>query len=309
MIMPALTDNAPDSWLSVLGTCENIPGTFFEEITEGRERGRAWSIHKWTAYENPHMKRQWKAELSEMIGSNPDIIHASWFKTHYLNEWCADDDLLIIPAKKLVKVKFVDDGTYNYVLAVDLGYNDANSFTVVAFSERTRRAVIVKSFKEAELDFTDVANKIKEIQRKYNIYKIRIDGANKQGVEEIKKRHHIPMEAAEKTDKAIYLRLIRDDVLTGTLVMDEDNCGELYSEWTQLMWKDSDRSKEDDRCQNHCSDSALYAWRECRHYLYSPPADIPSRDTDDYMTDLEMREGEKMELEEEDSFLGIGEDW
>ena len=309
MIMPALTDNAPDSWLTLLGTCENIPGTFFEEVIEGREKGRAWKVHKWTAYENPHMKKQWTAEMKEMQEHNPNIIHASWFKTHYLNEWCADDDLLIIPAKKLVRTKFVNDGSYNFVLAVDLGYNDANSFTIVAFSEKHRRAVIVKSFKEAELDFTDVANQIKKIQREYNIFKIRIDGANKQGVEEIKKRHHIPMEAAEKTDKAIYLRLMRDDVLTGNLVMNEDDCGELYTEWTQLMWKDSDRAKEDDRCQNHCSDSALYAWRECRHYLYAPPEPPEDENTDEFMDKLEEKEAEKMEQMEEDSFLGIGEDW
>lgn len=309
MIMPALTDNAPDSWLTLLGTCENIPGTFFEEVTEKREKGRDWQIHKWTAYENPHMKKQWAAEMAEMKLHNPNIIHASWFKTHYLNEWCADDDLLIVPAKKVVRTNFVDDGTYTYVLGVDLGYNDANSFTILAASEKHRRAVIVKSFKEPELDLTDVANQIKQLQRKYDIHKIIIDGANKQGVEEIKKRHHIPMEAAEKTDKATYLRLLRDDVLTGNLVMNESNCGELYTEWSQLMWKDSNKEKEDDRCQNHCSDSALYAWRECRHYLYEPPKEKEGKNTDKYMDEIEEREAERMMEAENNSFLGIGEDW
>lgn len=298
MIKPALADNRPNSWLTLLGTCENIPNTFFEEVTEGREKDVPWKVHKWTAYENPHMAKQWKEEIDEAITSNPDVVKASWFKTHYLNEWCADDDLLIIPAKEIKWTDFVgDELDYTYVLGVDLGYNDANAFTIIACHEKRREAIVVKAFKEAELILSEVAQVIKKLQKDYNISKIIIDGANKQGVEEIRKRFGIPLEIAEKQGKATYLHLLKDDILTGNVLLDRNDCGELFTEWSSLMWKDSNKDKEDDRCQNHLSDSTLYAWRFCYHYLWSAIESPPDENSSEFMEELEEREARELERE------------
>ena len=306
MVKPALADLRPNSWLTLLGTCENIPNTFFEGVTEGEEKDVPWKVYKWTAHENPYMARQWKEELEEMLENNPKVKKASWFKTHYLNEWCADDDLLIIPISDCGQVEFINDGHYDFVLGVDVGYNDANAFVVIACHKNKREAIIVKTYKEAELIFSEVAAKIKELQRKYNIYKIVIDGANKQGLMEIRKRFHIPMDIAEKTGKATYLHLLKDDVVTGNVLMDESECGELYTEWSSLMWKDSSRDKEDDRCQNHLSDATLYAWRYCYHYLWEAPENKDDENTDEFMDDLEEKEAEEAERQQkEDAFYNV----
>lgn len=303
MIMPALADLEPFSWLTLLGTCENIPNTFFEQVTEGRERGRAWVTYKWTAYDNPHMVRQWTNEINAILEANPLAKEASWFKTHYLNEWCSDDDLIIIPLnkdKRNYETILPVDKKWFYVLGVDLGYNDATAFSVIAYSHDFPVAYVVKTFKESELDFTGVADKIKNLQKNYPFTKIIIDGANKQGVEEIKVRHGIPLEAAEKSDKATYLHLLRDDVIQAKLRLVEFDTGELTTEWSSLQWKDTDKQKEDDRCQNHLSDATLYAWRFCRHYLFEPTPPSEDPNSDEFMDKLEQKEAEQMRQEAEE---------
>lgn len=305
MVMPALTDLAPNSWLTILGTCENIPNTFFEKVTNGEERGRKWKVYKWTAYENPHMVKQWTAEIKDILKENPLVKDASWFKTHYLNEWCSDDELIIIKLDK-DKRNYADilpqDKKWFYVLGVDLGFNDATAFSVIAYTYKHPEAFVIRTYKESELDFTGVAEHIRNLQRQYPFTKIIVDGANKQGVEEIKNRHHIPLEPAEKSDKATYLRLLRDDVIEARLKVLEFECGELITEWKALQWRDTDKEKEDDRCQNHLSDATLYAWRECRHYMYTPPEKKHDKDSDEFMEELEKKESKqlKKQLEEDE---------
>ena len=301
MIMPALTDLAPHSWLTLLGTAENIPNTFFQSVTDGTETGRKWKVYKWTAHDNPFLKEKWAAEIEEILAANPNAKEASWFRTHYLNEWCSDDDLLIIKMNNALN--FIDElppGDYMYALGVDLGYNDASAFSVIAFSHNLPHCYVIMSFKETMLDITGVAERIKTLQTRYPFYKIVIDGSNKQGVEEMRKRHMLSLEPAEKKGKAMYLRLLRDDLIVGHFKMINGENNELFTEWSGLQWKDSDKEKEDDRCQNYLSDATLYAWRESRHYTFQPPEEKLDVDTDAYMNDLEKRECETMRIKEEE---------
>jgi hypothetical protein len=300
MIDPTLTDLAPNSWFTLAGTCENIPNTFFEKVVSGEETGLPWKVYRWTAYENPHMREQWTKQINLYKKQNPDVVHASWFKTHYLNEWCSDDDLLIIPLSSGNFIEELPKGKWEYVLGVDLGYNDASAFSVVAYSYDSPKAYVIHAQKESGLDFTGVAGQIRELQRKFAISKIVIDGSNKQGVEEIKKRHNIPMDNAEKQGKATYLRLLRDDVLQKNLMILE-GANELVTEWKQLQWKNEERKEEDSRCQNHLSDATLYAWRESRHYTYDPEDAPKDQNSQEFMDELEEMEAEEMRKEAEEN--------
>jgi hypothetical protein len=292
MIKPALIDL--DGSLTMLGTCENIPGTFFERELKGKGlMSSIWKRHIWTTYENPYMAKKWDAEIKEIMTANPLAVNASWFKTHYLNEWCADDDLLIIKHSEAInEATKLPSGEIFYCLGVDLGFNDASSFTVCAYSRNDPNLYVVESFKLSGMDFTDVANTIKRIQGSYDFYRIIVDGAAKQGVEELKNRHGIPLVNAEKADKATFLRMLADDYKQGRIKVFKDQSQQLIQEQSQLMWiKDSD--KEDPRCENHCNDSLLYAWRECRNYLFKPEVSKWTSESDQ-MKEQELREAQEM---------------
>lgn len=290
--------------LILLGTCENIPLTFFEEVTSGKEKG--WSVHKWDTRDNPFMKEQWETQILKMIERNPNVVNTSWYKTHYLNEWCSDDNLLIIKLDSNSCINVIPDRkNYEYILGVDLGYNDASAFSVIAYHDHDKIAYVVESHKQSELDFTGVFREIKLLSVKYPFNKIKIDGANKQGVEELKKRFSLPLESAEKTDKAIFLRLLRDDIIEGNVKIVESRNNELITEWKQLQWDDEKKEHEDPRCQNHLSDSTLYAWREAKHYLATKEEKKPHKDTEEYIEQVWEKEEEKLrlkQLEEEEMY-------
>lgn len=285
MVMPALTD--VNGRLTLLGTAENIPKTFFEAVTTGSEPG--WSIHKWTAFDNPYIAEKWREHIAWIEEFNPTFKLTSEYKTHYLNEWCADDKLLIIKINEKTVVEPIEFNSPTYILGVDIGFNDACAFTLVAFHKASPNLYVVESFKEPELDITDTANRIKTYLRKYPVAKVIIDGANKQGVEEIKNRHHVPLEAAEKQDKASFLKILADDITRQRVHYFRGKCQSLIDEQASLQWEDDTRQREDQRIPNDQNDSFLYAWREARNYLWKEEIKPDSINSDKYMDEFAKR--------------------
>jgi hypothetical protein len=285
MVMPALTD--VNGRLTLLGTAENIPKTFFEAVTTGLEPG--WSIHKWTAFDNPYIAEKWREHIAWIEEFNPTFKLTSEYKTHYLNEWCADDKLLIIKINEGTVVEPIEFNAPTYILGVDIGFNDACAFTLVAFHKASPSLYVVESFKEPELDITDTANRIKTYLRKYPVAKVIIDGANKQGVEEIKNRHHVPLEAAEKQDKASFLKILADDITRQRVHYFRGKCQSLIDEQASLQWEDDTRQREDQRIPNDQNDSFLYAWREARNYLWKEEIKPDSINSDKYMDEFAKR--------------------
>jgi len=268
MILAALSDRQGS--LVMLGTAENIPNTFYQRVTNGLETSLPWSGHKGLTQESPYTGKQFQSDMDLILKNNPLAANTSWFRTHWLNEWCADDDLLIIKFNPEInrEEKLPDFKDWMFGLGVDLGFNDASSFTVDAISSHSPYLYRIKSFKTPGLDFTGVAKIIKDLNEEYKFTWCEIDGANKQGVQEMQNRHDVgvKLNPADKADKATFLRLMGDDYKEGRIKHIGEGCKSLEVEQKSLMWiKDSD--KEDPRCENHCNDGSLYIWKKMRNYF------------------------------------------
>lgn len=290
MITPALIDHQGD--LVLLGTCENIPGTFHEQVTRGLVPG--WSRHIWTTYDNPYQAKQWADEIERLTTLNPKVVEASWFKTHYLNQWCTDDDLRIYSYTQDNFQEFVPGKDTFYAIGVDLGFNDATAFVVVAFKKNDPSLYVIESHKFTQFDFTATAKFIKTLELKFSPFRIVVDGANKQGVEEMKNRWGIPLTNADKADKASFMRLMGDDLKQARLLLSGKN-QDLIKEMDQHMWiKGTD--KEDPRCQNHLLDALLYIWRECKQYTEQREF-TPWKSQDQKLRDQFLEESKQLEME------------
>jgi hypothetical protein len=245
------------------------------------------------------MKDKWIIEVNELIERNPNVINASWFKTHYLNQWCADDELLILHqvAESQIDEIPIRKTPYVFILGVDLGFNDSSAFTVICYHDYDKICYVVESYKEPELILSQVAQRINFLSTKFPFSKIIIDGANKQGVEEIKQRFSLALEPAQKTEKAIFLKLLNDDFVVGNVKVKKNSNNQLITEALQLQWEDSRKEKEDARCENHSIDALLYSWRSCYHFLSVREPIIKNRNSDDYMNQLEEEESNGKEKE------------
>lgn len=300
MITPALTDEMGD--LILLGTAEAIPGTYFQKVMDGKVPG--WHLEVWDTYQNPYMAVNWDLEIKRILESNPLSANASWFRSHYRNEWAVDDELRIY---RLNDYNTISALTYKkrprHIIGVDLGFNDDCAFVIGTYFKDDPTLYIEKSFKQPGLDITDTANAIKALLKDYPNAQLIVDGANKQGVEEMKNRHGLGLKSASKEDKFTFMRILRDDFIQNRVQIVGPQNTQLVAEIESLL-KLKEVDQEDPRCQNHVTDAMLYMWREARAYIEKPEV-VEWKSPDQKMKDLELKEAEEMRQRVQEQSWGL----
>ena len=91
VLKPAMTDpnsNGQRGTICMMGTSSNFTRGLFFDITTGREQG--WSLHQWSAHDNPYVATQWQEELDEIKVKRPLYMDTPQFKQWYLNQWVVD---------------------------------------------------------------------------------------------------------------------------------------------------------------------------------------------------------------------------
>lgn len=270
----------------LMGTSGNLTQGLFYDITKTGEPG--WKLFTWSAFDNPYVAKQWQEELDDIKATRPLFMETPLFKQHYLNQWVvSDDDLVYRFAYERNEYKDLPTGLnekgWNYVLGVDMGFDDSSAFMVAAFHDNDSTLYFIDSFKQSQMDVTDVAEKIKYLQKVHPIDRIIVDGANKQAVVEIQKRHGIPLEASDKREKAEFIEIMNAELIQGRVKFGplcHQKFGpprketSIIDEYLYLIWDERKRKLgkkiEHSSCENHLCDAALYAWRFCWQFLASP---------------------------------------
>jgi hypothetical protein len=123
-------------------------------------------------------------------------------------------------------------------------------------------------------------------------------------MEELRMRHGLNIEAADKTRKVEFIELLNDDLRTEKFKTFKNS---LFEEDCMLVQWDKDsrirnpeKPKISDTYHSDICDAVLYAWRECRHYLSEKPSDKPKENSQEFMDELEMKEAMDMERKLED---------
>lgn len=275
ILKPATVDN--QGTICLMGTSGNLAKGLFYDITTKKEPG--WKLWEWSAHDNPYVAKQWQEELDDIALNRPLFMQTPLFKQWYLNQWETDDDARVYKFNSdrnlYSQLPHYSRGAWSYVLGVDLGYEDASAFVLCAFHEHDKTLYILETFKKPKMDITDVATKIKEFTSRHDIFRVVIDGANKQAVEEIKKRHGIALHAADKTGKTDFIEILNAELIQGRVKIYEPVSGPLVDEWLGLIWDDkSTKRQEHPNCENHLADATLYAWRYCYQFLSEQPKPI-----------------------------------
>lgn len=269
VLKPAVADYRGS--IVLLGTPGNITTGLFYDITTGVEPG--WSLHEWTAHDNPYMAKQWAAEIKELLDANPKIADTPLFKQMYLKQWVVDDNLLVYKfgADRNVCEKLPDaKSEWYYVLGVDLGYDpDPSAFVLCAYNMHNPTLFVVETFKQKKMIVSDVAERIRHYRKRYPYMRVVIDAANKQAVEEMRQRYSLTIDAAEKHGKAGVIQVMNAEMIMGKIKLVKDAASELIAEWSKLVWVEGAKQlTEHPGCANHLSDAALYAWRFCYNYAW-----------------------------------------
>lgn len=271
---PAMADQ--QGTICLFGTSSNFVQSFFYDVSTKKEPG--WSIHQWTAYQNPHI--DWKAQIEDIKLHRPLYMETPQFRQWYLNEWVIETDKLVYkfnPDRNLYEdLPHPNSKGWTYNLGVDTGWEDDNAFVLAGYHENDPTLYIIKTFKKNHMTFDQVEIKIKEflVDPNYPISSVIIDGANKQGVETMRLRSDIHFEYADKLGKVDHIEIMNGDLIQGRVRI-HVSCTDLIDEMMGLVWKTSGDKitypkKEHPALPNHLCDAALYNWFNGYHFLSRP---------------------------------------
>lgn len=320
ILKPAMTDpnrGGERGTICLMGTSSNYTRSLFFKITTGIEKG--WSLHQWTAFDNPYVAKQWQEELDEIDNLRPLFKETPLYRQWYKNEWVVDETKLVYkynPERNAFDArpgpnKLKPEG-WTYILGVDTGWEDDNAFVLTAFHENDPTLYVVKTFNQPKMTFDQVVSKIKEFMIDADMApsKVIIDGANKQGVESMKQRSSIPFEYADKTGKVDFIEMLNADLIQAKIKINV-KCTNLIDEMMGLVWKtEADKivypKTEHPSLPNHLCDAFLYAWRNGYHYMYSGVEHEPAKYSKEW---YEKRAGIDWENEREKLTRGDGSGW
>lgn len=274
VLTPSISDY-PDGWLAVTGTPGPVPQGYFYKVT--REKKFGFSHHEWTLYENPNMPdpQAFVADLKirkEWPDDNPTLLR------EWLNHWVLDVNALWVHYNEKLNhyEQLPERHNWQYILGVDIGFKDADAVCVIAWAATSKETYLVEEQVTRKQDITELAEMIQHYQKKYKAYKIVMDeGAlGKKVGEEIRRRHGIPVVAAEKANKQDNIAFLNDDLRLGKFKAKKTSQFAKDSYMVQIDWDKSTPQRIILKKGFHSDiiDAVLYAFRESYAFTHTPEA-------------------------------------
>lgn len=273
----AILDVNGSIWL--IGTPSAIAAGYFYEATAGKNQ--SWSRHKWLSLDNPWVKIKSGKEPAELLAeerARKGIDETDpTYRREALAEWVTDENALVIKFNATRNLyKDLPPGTYDYILGCDIGFVDSDALSVLAYSHTDKHVYLVEEIVTDKQDITSLALQIKALNARYDFVKMVMDAGalGKKIQSEIRVRHSIVIEAAEKTQKFAFIELLNADLKQGIFKVFH---GSRFEEDSYKVEWDRDtpgRLKISDRFHSDVLDSTLYAWRFCKHFYFEPPVPV-----------------------------------
>lgn len=299
ILKPAMADER--GTIALAGTSSNFTQGLFFDITKGKEQG--WSVHTWSAHDNPFIAKQWAEELEEIRTLRPLYMETPQYRQWFLNEWVIELDKLVYKFNHdrnlFTELPYPGSKGWTFNLSVDVGWEDDNAFVLSGYHENDSKLYIIKVFKKNHMYF-DHADKELSVRKKilefmedphYPIQQVIIDGANKQGVETMNMRGDIPFYYADKQGKVDHIEMCNGDLIQGNVKI-HISCTGLIDEMMALVWKTiADKiilpKREHPSLPNHACDAFLYGWFNGWHFLSKPAKIALKPGTPEYIKEQE----------------------
>lgn len=291
IILPCLRDLR--GTLSVTGTPGPLLAGVFYEISHSE----LWSQHHWTAFDNPHMLELDKTLTEERALRGIDENDPGYIRETF-GKWVEDLDSLVFKfsADKNIYAELPKE-SLSYIFGIDIGWDDCDAIAVVGYSHITNNCYLVEESIKGKQTISALADEVKRLKAKYNPVRMVMDAGalGKKIQEEIRLRHSLVIDAAEKHRKLEFIELMNDDLRTGKFKALK---GSRFQEDCALVQWDKDAPKNkraiSDSYHSDANDATLYSWRECRHY-FQVPVKQPKAAGEEYMRQLEEQEAQKLQ--------------
>lgn len=282
VLTPSISDYA-DGWLALTGTPGPVPQGYFFDVTRNKKYG--FSHHEWTLYQNPHMPnpQEFVADLKrkrEWNDDNPTLMR------EWLNNWVLDvQSLWVRYSEKLnhyITLPILPAGQkWNYIMGVDIGYNDADAIAIIAWSDTLKETYLVEELITKKQGLTELVEQMNTMSTKYDITKCVMDegGLGKKLAEEVRRRHAINVLPADKNRKQENVELLNDDLRTGKFKAKSNSRFAQDSYLVQIDWDRTTPNRIVVKKKPHSDiiDAVLYAFKESYAFTHESPKPEPPK--------------------------------
>jgi hypothetical protein len=181
--------------------------------------------------------------------------------------WIRDAEGLVYKYSERANVIASAPECQRFILGIDYGTRSPTAFTLIGWRLGDPCVYVLRSWKKAGMSPSEAGEEVMKVKETVKLSRIIGDtgGLGAGYVEEAQRRFKLPIEAAEKTNKLGYIKLLNGDLEKGRIKVVLSECEPLTTEWLELPWHE-DREKESPGFDNHCADACLYAWREAFAY-------------------------------------------
>ena len=252
--------------LILMSTPNGRRGHFYEAWT-----GKGpWHREEVTCWQVPRISREFLEEERRVLGE----VFKQEYECQFIN---ALTGRVYRYTPELNVIDVAPEGPWELVLGLDPGVRDRNGVTVLGWRPHDRCVYVLMSY-VVEGTPTDLAEEVHRLRQTLTFSSILCDegGMGKAYAEEMRRRHHIPVEMAEKHAKAATIRLLNADMASGLVKVVGNRCEGLLEEWDSLPWRE-DGMREAEGYKADQSDATLYAWRKAMAFVERPKAPLPTR--------------------------------
>lgn len=283
--------------LRLIGTPGPVPVGYFYECSQSSK----WSHHEWTMFQNPWLPKKsgltheqiLERELERKgVGREDPSIQRECF-----GKWAFDPNALVFRySKELNDYETLPTAKkWNYIIGVDLGFDDADAIAVIAWSDEHPSAYLVHEDVEYKQGITALAGKIGILIDRYDPDKIVMDtgGLGKKISEELSTRYRQPICAAEKSRKFEFIEILNDAMRTKRFMASHKS--RFAADCSLVEWdRDATQLKVKDTFHSDICDAVLYAFREAFHWLYEKPVIQPKAGSEEWLKKQEEEMEEQM---------------
>lgn len=290
VLAPALMDYA--GTLCLIGTPGPVPAGFFAEVAgevqEKKQVAESWSHHSWTFFDNPFITQKSGKTHQELLdrelrrrgvnSGDPSI------QREFYGRWVLDSNSLWIRYNNKLNhydnLPIITPHKWVYIMGIDLGYEDADAIAVLAWSEKEKATYLVEERIVTKQGITELVQQIQDLNKIYDCSKMIIDegGLGKKLAEEMRRRHHIPVQAADKARKQENVEFLNDCLRSSVF---KAKAQSRFAQDSMLVEIDRDKSTPDkikisDKYHSDIIDAVLYAFKESAAFTYQAETKMPA---------------------------------
>ena len=270
----------------LIGTPGPIPSGYFYTASQNNQ----WSHHAWTLHHNIWIERKSGLTVAQLIQQDMarkgvDINDPS-IQRECFGRWVLDAESLIL-TYDAAKNHYdeLPKGKWKYILGMDFGYNDADSFSVLGWTDTSADTYLIEEVVKEKQTYEQMVQNFEALHSKYSFLKIRADpgGGGKKLIESLRARYPtMPLEVADKADKIANLKILNNALRTGRF---RAKSASNFASDCNLLEYDADRSTPDKiviRGHSDAIDSVLYPFKDSPAYYYIPPVELPKPGTPEH---------------------------